>query len=53
MELMLLLAVLDRLKSFTWNFVVFANNRIYWKVELLQHVNMKRNTATGSRNFHN
>ena len=44
-ELMLLLAVLNRLKSFRWYFLVFANNWIYWEVELLQHVNMKRNNT--------
>ena len=42
-ELMLLLAILNRLKSFWWYFLTFANNWIYWKVELLQHVNMKLN----------
>ena len=42
-ELMLLLAILNRLKSFRWYFVMFAINWIYWKVELLQHVNMKHN----------
>ena len=42
-ELMLLLAKLNRLKSFWWYFLTFANNWIYWKVELLQHVNMKLN----------
>ena len=40
-ELMLLLAVLNRLNNFSWYFLMFANNLIYWKVELLQHVNMK------------
>ena len=40
-ELMLLL-VINRLKSPRWYFLImFANSRIYWKVELLQHVNMK------------
>ena len=39
-----LLAILNRLKSFRWYFVMFAINWIYCKVELLQHVNiMKRN----------
>ena len=42
-ELMLLLAILNRLKSFWWYFLTFANNLIYWKVELLQHDNMKLN----------
>ena len=42
-ELMLLLAILNRLKSFRWYFLMFANNWIYWEVELLQHVNMKCN----------
>ena len=41
-ELMLLLATLNRLKSSRWCFLMFANNWIYWKVELLHHVNMKR-----------
>ena len=40
-ELMLLLAILNRLNNFSWYFLMFANNLIYWKVELLQHVNMK------------
>ena len=40
-ELMFLLAILNGLKSFRWYFLMFANSRIYWKVELLQHVNMK------------
>ena len=40
---MLLSAVLNRLKSFRWYFLMFAINGIYWKLELLQHVNMKRN----------
>ena len=44
-ELMLLLAILNRLKSFRWYFLMFANNWIYWEVELLQHVNMKRNNT--------
>ena len=35
---MLLLALLNMF--FTWYFLVFADNWIYWKVELLQHVNM-------------
>ena len=38
---MLLLAILNRLKSFRWYFLMFANNWIYWEVELLQHVEMK------------
>ena len=41
--LMLLLDILNRLKSFRWYFLMFANNWIYWEVELLQHFNMKRN----------
>ena len=40
---MFLLALLNRLKGFNWYFLMFANNWICWKVELLQHVNMKRN----------
>ena len=36
---MLLLAILNKLRSFTWYFLMFADNGIYWKVEL-QHVNM-------------
>ena len=40
-EFMLLLAILNGLKSFRWYFLMFENNRIYWEVELLQHVNMK------------
>ena len=40
-ELMLLLAILNGLKSFRWYFLMF----IYWKVELLQHVNMKHNNT--------
>ena len=40
-DLMLLLAILNGLKSFRWYFLMFENSRIYWKVELLQHVNMK------------
>ena len=40
---MFLLAIFNRLKSFRWYFLVFAINWIYWKMELLQHVNMKRN----------
>ena len=39
----MLLAILNRLKSFRWYFLMFADNLIYWKVELLQLVNMKRN----------
>ena len=39
---MLLLAILNRLKSFSWYFLMFASNWIYWKVELLQHLNMKQ-----------
>ena len=42
-ELMLLLAILNGLKIFWWYFLMFANSWIYWKVELLQHVNMKHN----------
>ena len=44
-ELMLLLAILNRLKSLRWYFLTFANNLIYWEVELLPHVNMKRNNT--------
>ena len=40
---MLLLAILNRLKSFRWHFLVSAIHWIYCKVELLQHVNLKRN----------
>ena len=40
---MLLLAILNRLKSFRWYFHMFVNNWIYWEVELLRHVNMKCN----------
>ena len=40
-ELMLLLAILNRLKSFRWCFLMFTGNLIYWKVELLHHVNIK------------
>ena len=43
-ELMLLLAILNGLKKFRLYFLMFANNLIYWKVELLQHVNMKHNS---------
>ena len=42
-ELMLLLAILNMLKNFRWYFLVFAINWIYWKLELLQHLNMKCN----------
>ena len=42
-EMMLLLAILNGLKSFKWYFLMFANNRIYWEVELLQQVNMECN----------
>ena len=42
-KLMLLLAILNKLKSFRWHFLMFANSSIYWNLELLQHVNMKRN----------
>ena len=42
-ELMLLLTILNGLKSFWWHFLVFVNSLIYWEVELLQHVNMKHN----------
>ena len=38
-----LLVILNGLKSFWWYFLIFANIWIYWKVELLQHVNMKHN----------
>ena len=37
---MLLLAILNKLRSFTWYFLMFADNWIYWKEELLQHGNM-------------
>ena len=39
----MLLAILNMLKNFRWYFLVFAINRIYWKLELLQHLNMKCN----------
>ena len=42
-ELISFLATLTGLKSFWWYFLLFANSWIYWKVELLQHVNMKHN----------
>ena len=42
-ELMLSLAILNRLKSFRWYFLMFVISWIYWKVELLQHVTMKYN----------
>ena len=42
-ELILLLAILNGLKSFRWYFLMFSNNLIYWEVELLQHGNMKWN----------
>ena len=42
-ELMLLLAILNGLESLTLYFLMFVNSRISWKVELLQHVNMKYN----------
>ena len=43
-ELKLLLAISNKLKSFRWYILTFADNcSIYWKVELLQHVNIKRN----------
>ena len=42
-ELMLSLAILNRLKNFTRYFLMFAISWIYWKIELLQNVNMKRN----------
>ena len=35
-ELILLLVILNGLKSFWWYFLMFANSWIYWKVELLQ-----------------
>ena len=41
--LMLLLAILNGLKSFRWYFLMFANSQIYWKVQLLQHANIKHN----------
>ena len=44
-ELMLSLAILNKLKSFRWYFLMFANNWIYWEVELLQNVNMKRSNT--------
>ena len=40
---LMLLAILNGLKSFRWYFLMFANDWIYWKVELLQNVNLKRN----------
>ena len=44
-ELKLLLAISNKLKSFRWYILTFADNcSIYWKVELLQHVNMKHNS---------
>ena len=42
-ELMLSLSILNRLKSFTKYFLMFAISWIYWKIELLQNVDMKRN----------
>ena len=42
-ELMLLLAILNGLKRSRWYFLMFVNSWIYWKLELLQHVNMKQN----------
>ena len=33
----------NKLRSFWWYFLMFTNSWIYWKVELLQHVNMKHN----------
>ena len=42
-EDMLLLTIFNRAKTFRWYFLMFANNWIYWKVELLQHVNLKCN----------
>ena len=42
-ELMLVLAVLNRLKSFRWYFLMVANNWIHWKAEFLRHVNKKHN----------
>ena len=42
-ELMLLLAILNGLKSLRWYFLMFENSQIYWKVEFLQLVNMKYN----------
>ena len=39
-ELMLLLAII---KWVRWYFLILANSRIHWKVELLQHVNMNYN----------
>ena len=44
-ELMFLLAILNRLKIFRWHFPMFANNWINWEVGLLQHVNMKCNNT--------
>ena len=41
-ELMLLLAILNWLKSFIWYFLMLPISWIYRKMELLQHVNMKR-----------
>ena len=42
-ELMLFLVILNRVKIFGWYFLMFAINLIYWNLELLQHVNLKRN----------
>ena len=52
--LMLLLAILNGLKSFRWYFLMFANSQIYWKVQLLQHVNIKHNNKFYwyVKNFH-
>lgn len=40
-ELILLLPILKRLKSFRWYFLMFAIKFIYWKVELLPHIKVK------------
>ena len=50
-EVMLLLAILNMLKRFRWYFLMFANDWIYWKVELLQRVNMKRNNKKFSFDY--
>ena len=42
-ELMLSLGILKRLKSLRWFYFMYAKDWIYWKEELLQHVNMKLN----------
>ena len=37
-ELMLLLAILNELKSFRWYFLMFANSWIYWKFKFYWYV---------------